>query len=131
MTDLTEIRQVLIESALPDWVHTGGYPADSNQGKTETLLRDMATRTADTYLAALDGKYAIVALEEPHLIDEDGYRHFSDGSAAGEVSAAPGTGIVCHGTWEWSPEQAEDVARQWLSAAHAARASATPLVNTT
>jgi hypothetical protein len=121
MAELTAARQAMIECAMPDWVRAGGYAPNSAQAKTEALLRDLAARTADTYLNALAGKYAIVALTDPCSIDPDGCHRFGDGSAAGEVAAAPGTGIIYHDLWEWTPDQAEEIARQWLSAADCAR----------
>jgi hypothetical protein len=58
-----------------------------------------------------------VKLAKPTDDDIDGDQYFSEGSAAGNVLVTPGSGIVGHGDWEWTVEQAMDVGRQWISAA--------------
>lgn len=61
-----------------------------------------------------------IELDTPNEIDSDGTQHFSDHSAATEIRANPGDGVVHQGVWEWTYEQAVEVARQWLSAASVA-----------
>ncbi|KXO90933.1 Uncharacterised protein (plasmid) [Tsukamurella tyrosinosolvens] len=56
---------------------------------------------------------ALIELDEPER-DENGDFAFSDGSEAGSVVAS--RGLVWGAGWEWTPEGAIDVGRQWIAA---------------
>lgn len=107
MTDHIE----LIRDTLAHWPIDKGYYQSSVDNAAaldmaEAVARDLAE----------DG-YVIVKVAEPVFITNDGRQDFSDGSTAGEVEACPEQGVVYHGEWEWTSDEAMDVGRQWISAA--------------
>jgi hypothetical protein len=81
------------------------------------------TYLAPRVLAELEAAgFVVVQLPEPTGEYDTGLE-FSDGSVAGTVMAGGGT--VHHSGWEWTPEQARDVAASWLAAAAVAESAGT------
>lgn len=82
-----------------------------------------ALRMAEAAVAALrGGGWEITKLTKPRLgPDMFGHVEFSEGSDCGTVSTDVGSGVVWAEGWEWTVEQARDVAACWLAAAAAAQ----------
>lgn len=64
--------------------------------------------------------YVIIDLAEPDHTDVEGVQYFTHGTPEGDVWLHPTDRMVCSDQWMWTPEQATDIARQWLSAASVA-----------
>lgn len=78
---------------------------------------------SDYILGQLSGAgFALVRVADPMQTFGDGAL-YTEGSAAGTVYAR--AGMVHHGDWEWTPEQARDVGIQWITAAIDAEGVAT------
>lgn len=101
---------------------TAEIVAPSNSYNGGRLSGQQATGLAHLAVGTLLSQgYAIVKLPEPDQIDPDGCVWVSDSSDAGTVGVYPGADLpIRWGTWEWTPDQARDVAAQWLGAANEA-----------